>query len=276
MSPNCGSACRLGAILLAMAMLSACGAGATPSPATTPAPSASPVAVTDEALVADLAAVWSDPYDAAKVAALYAPDAAVHELTDANLTSTGLEAIQARVKSLAAMDFKVAVTSAPIRQDSFVAVFSTYGEAKATEPGLVVYRLKDGKVLEQWVYDEGPPTDASPPAADAAKALVADLAAVMSKPYDAAKVAALYAPQAVIHETTANMTQRGLDEIGARIREFNTAKFSAEVTSPVIGHGSFLAAFHEYGTGGDLSDSALVVYQLKDGKVLGQWIYPAP
>jgi hypothetical protein len=107
-------------------------------------------------------------------------------------------------------------------------------------------------------------------------AIVADLAAVMSNPYDAAKVAALYAPRAVIHETTANMTQRGLDEIGTRIREFNTATFKAVVTSPVIRQGNFLAAFHKYGTGGDLSGSALVVYQMKDGKVLSQWIYPAP
>jgi hypothetical protein len=73
-------------------------------------------------------------------------------MTDANLTSKGLEAIQARVKSLTAMNFKVVVTSAPIRQDDFVAVFSRYGTDEATYPGLVVYQLKDGKVLNQWVY----------------------------------------------------------------------------------------------------------------------------
>jgi hypothetical protein len=114
------------------------------------------------------------------------------------------------------------------------------------------------------------------PAAAADEALAADLAAVMSNPYDAATVAALYAQQAVIHETTASMTHRGLDEIGARIREFNALKFEAVVTTPVIRQGSFVAAFHKYGTEGDLSGSALVVYQLKDGKVLSQWIYPAP
>jgi hypothetical protein len=107
------------------------------------------------------------------------------------------------------------------------------------------------------------------------EALVADLAVVMSTPYDAAKVAALYAPDAVIHETTADLTQTGLDEIGARIRDFNASKFEAVVTSAVIRQDDFVAAFHTYGAGGDLSGRALVVYQLKDGKVLNQWVYPA-
>jgi hypothetical protein len=120
------------------------------------------------------------------------------------------------------------------------------------------------------------PSPASPsPAADADAALVADLAAVMNDPYDAAKVAALYSPDAVIHETTANQTQTGLDEIGARIRYFNDQKFEAVVTSAPIRQGDFVAAFHKYGAGGDLSSLALVVYQLKDGKVLNQWVYPA-
>jgi hypothetical protein len=107
------------------------------------------------------------------------------------------------------------------------------------------------------------------------EALVADLAAVMSEPYDAAKVAGLYAPGAVIHETTANMTQRGLDEIGARIRDFNASTFETVVTSPAIRQGDFVAAFQKYGTGGDLSSRALLVYQLKDGLVVNQWVYPA-
>jgi hypothetical protein len=115
----------------------------------------------------------------------------------------------------------------------------------------------------------------TPPTATADEALVADLAAVMSEPYDATTVAALDAPDAVIHETTANMTQRGLDEIGARIREFDAAGFEAVPTSAPIRQDDFVAAFHKYGTGGDLSGRALVVYQLMEGKVLGQWIYPA-
>jgi hypothetical protein len=141
---------RLGAMLLAVTLFGACGASATPTPAT-PSPTANP----DEALVADLAAAASNPYDAAKVAALYAPDAVIHEMTDANMTSTGLEAIQARFKSLAAGGFKVVVTSAPIRQDDFLAVFSKWGNTgDVSYGGLVVYRLKDGKVVSQWVYQQ--------------------------------------------------------------------------------------------------------------------------
>ena len=106
---------------------------------------------------------------------------------------------------------------------------------------------------------------------------MADLAAVMNDPYDAAKVAALYAPDAVIHELTdANVTSTGLDAIGARIRYFNEQKFEAVVSSAPIRQDDFVAVFSKYGTAGDLSGRALVVYELKDGKVMNQWIYPAP
>jgi hypothetical protein len=91
----------------------------------------------------------------------------------------------------------------------------------------------------------------------------------------AGAVAALCAPDAVIHETTANMTQRGLDAIGARIRDFEAAGFESVATSAPIRQDDYVAAFHEYGTGGDVSGRALVVYQLRDGKVLTQWVYPA-
>ena len=132
---------RAGAILLAVTLLGACGASATPSPTANP----------DEALVDDMAAVWSSPYDAAKVAALYAPDAVLHDVVT-NETSTGLGAIQAKIKEYAALPFKVENTSAPIRQDNFVAVFITFGTGEDSYPGLGVYELKDGKVLNQWVY----------------------------------------------------------------------------------------------------------------------------
>jgi hypothetical protein len=97
----------------------------------------------------------------------------------------------------------------------------------------------------------------------------------MNNPYDAATVEALYAPNAVLHEVTADQSHTGLDEIGARIRYFNASKFEAVVTSAPIRQDDFVAAFHEYGTGGDLSGHALVVYELKDGMVLNQWVYPA-
>ncbi len=272
MSSNPG---RLGAILLALLLVGACGASATSTPATPSAPTPSPAAVADEALVADLAAVWSSPYDAAEVAALYAPNAAVHELTEVNLTSTGLDAIQARVKSLAAMNFKVVVTSAPIRQDDFVAVFSKYGEDEAAFPGLVVYQLKDGKVLEQWVYEEGPPPDASPPAAAADETLVADLAAVWSNPYDAAKVAALYAPDAAVHdEISGSASATGLEAIQAKVEEYAAKPFKVKVTSAPIRQGDYVAVFQMFGSP-DASNPGFMVLKLKDGKVQSMWMYPA-
>ena len=272
MSSNPG---RLGAILLALMLLGACGASATSTPATPPASTPSPAAVADEALVADLAAASSNPYDGAKVAALYAPNAVLHEMTDANLTSTGLEAIQARIKDLADGGFKVVVTSAPIRQDSFVAVFSKYGTVEDTDPGLVVYQLKDGKVLEQWVYEEGPVPDASPPAAVADEALVADLAAVWSNPYDAAEVAALYAPDAAIYdEISGSASATGLEAIEAKVQEFAAQPFKVKVTSAPIRQGNYVVAFQMYGSP-EASNPGFMVLELKDGKVRNMWVYPA-
>ncbi len=137
---------RVGVILLAATLLGACGASATQSPAT-PSPTANP----DESLMKDLDAVWSSPYDADAVAALYATDATFHDVI-ANETFEGLAEIQARVESLAAQDFKATTTSAPIRQDDFVIAFMKYGPGAATYPGFGVIELKDGKVLNEWVY----------------------------------------------------------------------------------------------------------------------------
>jgi hypothetical protein len=134
---------RVGALLLAVTLLAGCGAAATPAPAAS--------ANADEALVAELATLWSSPYDEAKVAALYAPDAVVHETT-ADLTQRGLEEIGRRILYFYSEDFKVVVTSAPIRQGDFVAHFVKFGAGKAVYPGLIVYELKDGKVATQWVY----------------------------------------------------------------------------------------------------------------------------
>ena len=152
MSLNPGRPGRLGAILLATVLLGACGAGATQSPATTPAPAASPAAVADEALVADMAALWSNPYDAAEVAALYAPDAAIYDEISGSASATGLEAIRAKVEEYAAMPFKVKVTSAPIRQGDYVAVFQMFGSPDASNPGFMVLKLKNGKVQSMWMY----------------------------------------------------------------------------------------------------------------------------
>jgi len=112
-----------------------------------------PGSTEDQELAADIAAAWSAPYDAAKIAALYAPDATFYEKTDANVTSVGLPAIQARASDLGSSGFKVTSTSTPIRQGDLVAVFQKFGiPGEATYSGLLVVQLKDGKVLNQWVY----------------------------------------------------------------------------------------------------------------------------
>jgi hypothetical protein len=127
------------------------GPPATATPAPTPITTPSPTPRSDAALAAAQAALMSNPYDPAKVAELYAPDAVIHDLVE-NLTQTGLDEIGARIRYMNAQDFRVVVTSAPIRQDSFVAHFVRFGAGTAAYPGLVVYELKDGKVVNQWVY----------------------------------------------------------------------------------------------------------------------------
>ena len=137
---------RVGAMLLAIGLLCACGARATPSPATPP-----PTADADEALMADVNAVWGGPYDAARVATLYAPNATFHDML-LGKTFKGLEAIQAKVEANASANAKCTQTSASIRQDNFVAVFHRFSTGGATYPVLAVFELKDGKVINQWAY----------------------------------------------------------------------------------------------------------------------------
>ncbi len=252
-------------------------AGATASPAPTAAATPAPTASSVESLLADLAAMASAPYDAARVAALYAANAVFHDKV-ANETSTGLEAIQAKNKAMDAAGFKVEITSAWIRQDDFVAHFATFGNtSELSGRGLLVYELKDGKVLNQWVYDAASSPPVSSPTASSDEALVADLAAVAGSPYDAARVAALYAPDAVLHELTdANLTSTGLQAIQARLKDLAAGGFKVVVTSAAIRQDNFVANFAAFGNTGELPDRGLVVYELKDGKVLTQWVYPAP
>jgi hypothetical protein len=256
------------------------GSGPTPIPSASPSQPASPspspvVGVVDEALLADLAAVASNPYDAAKVAALYAPNAVLYDKV-ANETSTGLEAIQAKDKATAAVGFEVKITSAWIRQDNFVAHFAKFGNtSELSGRGLVVYELKDGKVLNQWVYDAASSAATQSPAAVTDEALVADLAAVWSNPYDAAKVAALYAPNAVLYDKNANETSTGLEAIQAKVEAYAAKNFKVKITSDWIRQDNFVAHFANFGNTSELSGRGLVVYELMDGKVLNQWVYPA-
>ncbi len=112
---------------------------------------ASPAANADEALMADLDAIWGGTADAAKVAAVYAPDAVFHDTLEGK-TYIGLEAIQAKVAANASAGFRCAQTSASIRQDSFVAVFHRFSAGGVTYPVLAVFELKDGEVINQWAY----------------------------------------------------------------------------------------------------------------------------
>jgi hypothetical protein len=249
------------------------GAAASPAPTATPAPTASTV----EGLLDDLAAMASEPYDAAKVEALFAPTAVLYDMV-ANETSRGLRAIQAKDKAMDAGGFKVVVTSAWIQQDNFAAHFAKFGNtSELSGRGLVVYELKDGKVANQWGYDATSSRPVSSPATRSDEALVADLAAVAGSPYDAAKVAALYAPDAVLHELTdANLTSRGLEAIQARLKDLAAGGFKVVVTSAAIRQDNFVANFATFSNTGELPGQGLVVYELKDGKVLNQWVYPAP
>ena len=279
-----------------------CGAGAAPSPtpapatpapavtspaAVTPAPTpaetaaapSSPEALSDQDLMDELAALWSSPYDAAKVAALYAPDA-VFQDDVAKESSTGLEAIGAKVKEYAALGFKVANTSAPIRQDDVIAVFQAFGAGTDMSPGLGVVEMQDGKVQTMWEYPAGTsPASASPasasPAANADETLMADLNAIWGGTADAARVAALYAPDAVFHDTIEGKTYSGLEAIQAKVAANASAGFKCEQGSPAIRQGNVVAVFHRFDAGGP-TFPVLAVFELKDGKVIDQWAYPAP
>jgi ketosteroid isomerase-like protein len=227
-------------------------------------------------LVANLAAVWRNPYDADSVAALYAPDAVVHDRVE-NLTQAGLEGIGARIRHLNTEGYMVVVSSAPIRQDDFVAHFVWFGPGVAKFPGLIVYEIKDGKVVNQWMYSTPSPATQPPaapsPTANPDEAIMDDVAVVWSNPYDAARVAALYATDAVIHdEISGSASATGLEAIQARVKEFAAKPFEVKNTSASIRQGNYVAVFHLYGSP-EAAFPGLTVLELKDGKIVSQWMY---
>ena len=110
----------------------------------------------DQALANDSTAVWGSPYDAAKIASVYASNAVIYD-TIAGETVVGLPAIQARVAGyIKDLDFKVMPVSEPIRQGENVALFVDYGTATASAGefahALTLMQVKDGKVQNQWIY----------------------------------------------------------------------------------------------------------------------------
>jgi ketosteroid isomerase-like protein len=235
------------------------------------------VALTDQALVDGLAALWSSPYDAATVAALYPPDA-VFQDNIAKESSTGLEAIGAKVKGYADRGFKVANTSAPIRQDEVVAVFQEFGAGADRSPGLGVVEMKDGKVQKMWEY----PAGSSPASGSSALPVVSDdedlmkeINAIWGGTADTAAVAALYAPDAVFHDTIEGKTYTGIEAIAAKAEANAAAGFKCEQGSSSIRQGNVVAVFHRFNAGGP-TFPVLAVFEVKDSKGVAQWAYPAP
>jgi hypothetical protein len=282
--------------MLAGSLIGGCGAGAAPtaspigpSPAnsappsepaaeapSTPAPTTapSPVAVTDDALMERLAALWSTPYDATQVAALYAPDAVFHDNV-AGDTTTGLDGIGAKVERYADMGFRVVNTSAPIRQDDVIAVFQRFGAGDDTSPGLGVVEIKDGMVQTMWEYPAGSSPATASPAPTDDEALMADVNAVWGGTPDPVQVAALYAPDATFHDTLEGKAYTGVEAIAAKAARNAAAGFTCAQTSPAIRQGDVVAVFHRFSAGGAMYP-VLAVFELKDGKVINQWAYPAP
>jgi hypothetical protein len=108
----------------------------------------------DQALMDDVSAAWTGPFDAATLASLYTTDAILHDEI-AGATSSGLEEIQAKNKSyIEGSAFSVRSTSEAISQGAFVAQFIEYAASGATPgEGVVLVKLADdGKIQEQWVY----------------------------------------------------------------------------------------------------------------------------
>ena len=136
-------------MLLAATLLGACASSATPAPV---APS--PAAGGNEEIVTRLSTIFDGAYDPAEVAALYATNATLYD-TISNETSTGLEAIQTKLKGLAAASFTSKPTSLPITQGEFTAFFEDHGTPAGRETGLIVVQVKDGRILNQWVYPVG-------------------------------------------------------------------------------------------------------------------------
>jgi hypothetical protein len=259
-----------------LGLLCACGGGDGSSTDASVAPTESSVtALTDEALVADLAALWNSPGDATEVAAFYAPEAVIHDNVSGE-TSTGLEAIQATIEEYAARNVTVENTSAPIRQDNVVAVFQEAVEGDAATPYLSATELNDGKVINQWMYPTSSESATTPPEAVDTAALMAAVNDIWGGTGDAADVAALYAPDATFLDTIAGETYAGVEAIQAKVEANASAGWVCEQTSDPIQQGNVVAVFHRFDFGNGSTFPVLAVFELKDGKVINQTAYPAP
>ena len=104
---------------------------------------------------------------------------------------------------------------------------------------------------------------------------MADVVAVWGGAHDAAKVTALYAPTATFYDMLAGQTFSGLEAIQAKVNANASASFKCAQTSASIRQDNFVAVFHRCGDG-QATYPVLAVFELKDGKILNQWAYPAP
>jgi hypothetical protein len=258
-----------------LGLLCACGGDDKSSTDASVAPTESSVtAVTDEALVADLAALWNSPGDATEVAAFYAPEAVIHDDVSGE-TSTGLEAIQATIEESAARNVTVENTSAPIRQDNVVAVFQEAVEGNTAMPYLSATELNEGKVINQWMYPTSSESATTPGAVDTA-ALMAAVNGIWGGTGDAADIAALYAPDATFLDTITGQTYTGLEAIQAKVKANASAGWVCEQTSDPIQQGNVVAVFHRFDLANGSKVPVLAVFEVKDGKVINQTAYPAP
>jgi ketosteroid isomerase-like protein len=112
---------------------------------------------------------------------------------------------------------------------------------------------------------------------NADQALLDQSTALWSGTYDAAKVAALYATDAVFVDKISDETSAGLPAIQAKISNYLTNyHFVTKTVAGPIRQGDMVVSVVKYGTNNDPSNTGLAVMQVKDGKIVRQTVYPVP
>ena len=106
--------------------------------------------------------------------------------------------------------------------------------------------------------------------------LANDVTAAWSTTYDTAKVVPLYASNATFHDMIVNETTTGLANIQAKVSTYIAEGFKVTNTSAPIREGNFVAWFGTYESTGQTAEPILNVVSLSDGKIVDQWVYPAP
>ncbi len=116
-----------------------------------------------------------------------------------------------------------------------------------------------------------------PAASSADQAFSDQAAAAWSGTYDPAKIAAVYAADAVFMDNVAGETSTGLEAIQAKASNYLTNyQFVVEVVAAPVRHGDTIVSIVRYGTDNTASNTALGVMQLKDGKIIRHKLYAFP